>query len=86
MDQVPQVGGAILILTAFVAAQRGVMDQHARPYLLLNAIGAGVLTAVAFHERDWGFFMLEAVWTAVSMWGLVRLSRGPSEPARSPRR
>ena len=32
MDQVPQVAGAVLILTAFVAAQRGVMSQHARTY------------------------------------------------------
>ncbi len=76
MDQVPQVGGAILILTAFVAAQRGAMSQHARTYLLLNALGAAILTAVAFHERDWGFFMLEVVWTAVSVWGLIQLARG----------
>ena len=76
MDQVPQVAGAVLILTAFVAAQRGVMSQHARAYLLLNAIGAGVLTGVAFHERDWGFFMLEVVWTVVSVWGLIQLARG----------
>ena len=76
MDQVPQVAGAILILTAFVAAQRGALSQHARSYLLLNAIGAAILTGVAFHERDWGFFMLEVVWTAVSVWGLIQLARG----------
>lgn len=76
MDQIPQVAGAILILTAFVAAQRGALSQHTRAYLLLNAIGAGILTGVAFHERDWGFFMLEVVWTAVSVWGLVQLARG----------
>jgi len=76
MDQVPQVAGAVLILAAFIAAQRGVMSQHARAYLLLNAIGAGILTGVAYHERDWGFFMLEVVWTAVSVWGLIQLARG----------
>jgi hypothetical protein len=73
MDQLVQVIGALLILTAFTAAQLGAMDPHARAYLLLNLIGSVVLTYLAWHERQWGFLLLEFVWAAVSLWGLVRL-------------
>ena len=76
MDQIPQIIGAILILTAFAASQRDWMSPHSRIYLTLNLIGAAVLTGVALDERDWGFFLLEAVWTLVSAWGLASAVRG----------
>ena len=76
MDQVPQIGGAVLVLAAFAALQRGSLAPHSRLYLWLNVLGAGVLTGVALHQRDWGFFMLEAVWTLVSAWSLAQLARG----------
>jgi hypothetical protein len=31
-----------------------------------------ILTVDAWRGRQWGFVMLEAVWAAVSAWGLVR--------------
>jgi hypothetical protein len=76
MDQIPQIIGAILILTAFAAIQRDWMSPRSRIYLTLNLIGAAVLTGVALDERDWGFFLLNAVWTLVSAWGLARAVRG----------
>jgi hypothetical protein len=81
MDQLPQILGAILILTAFAASQLDRMSPHSRVYLLLNLIGAGVLTGVALDERDWGFFLLEAVWTLVSAWGLAAVLRGGTASA-----
>ncbi len=81
MDQIPQIIGAILILTAFAASQRDWMSPHSRAYLALNLIGAGVLTVVALDERDWGFFLLEAVWTLVSAWGLTAALRGGTASA-----
>jgi hypothetical protein len=80
LDQLVQVIGALLILSAFTAAQLGSMDPHSRVYLALNLVGSTVLAALAWHERQWGFLLLEAVWAAVSLWGLVQLARGRSLP------
>ena len=71
MSQAAQILGALAILAAFVAAQLGVFDVRSRVYLWLNVLGALVLAVVAWHERQWGFLLLEGVWTIVSVWGLV---------------
>jgi hypothetical protein len=76
MSQVVQVIGALSILVAFVAAQVDVFDVRSWPYLWLNFFGALVLGVVAWHERQYGFLLLEAVWTIVSAWGLVARTRG----------
>ena len=76
MDQIVQVAGALLILAAFAALQLGYMGAQSRTYLVLNLVGAAVLTALALHERQWGFLLLEAVWTVVSAWSLVRVLQG----------
>jgi hypothetical protein len=80
MDQVVQVAGALLILAAFAAAQRGRLDQHSVTYLVLNLVGSAILAVLALVEEQWGFLLLEAVWAAVSAWSLSELARG-----RSPR-
>ena len=60
MDQLVQVLGSLLILTAFAAAQRGWLSTESRRYLALNLVGAGVLTVLAAHERQLGFLLLES--------------------------
>ena len=79
MSQAAQIIGALAILTAFVAAQLGRFDVRSLAYLGLNFVGALVLGIVAWHERQYGFLLLEAVWTIVSAWGLV--TRARSAPA-----
>jgi hypothetical protein len=81
MDQLIQIAGAVVILIAFIALERGAVSPHSRLYLWLNLIGSLVLTGVAIHEFDLGFLLLEAVWAAVSLWGLVRVARGRSAAA-----
>jgi len=80
VDQLVQVIGALLILSAFAAAQFGAMDPHSRIYLVLNAVGSLILAVLAWEERQWGFLLLETVWAAVSLWGLVQLRRGQALP------
>jgi hypothetical protein len=81
MDQILQLVGAVLILVAFIAAQRNAMSPHSVVYLALNLVGSIVLTGVALHGRDWGFLMLEVVWAVVSAWGLWQVSRGRTPTA-----
>ena len=76
MDQVVQVAGALLILSAFAALQFGRMRADSRTYLLLNLVGSAVLAGLALHDEQWGFLLLEAVWALVSAWALWRLARG----------
>jgi hypothetical protein len=70
VDQLVQIVGALLILVAFAAAQFGAMDPHSRVYLVLNFVGSLILAVLAWHERQWGFLLLETVWAIVSLWGL----------------
>lgn len=78
MDQLIQIVGALLILSAFSAAQFGAMDPHSRVYLALNLVGSAILAGLAWEERQWGFLLLEFVWAIVSLWGLIQLGRGRS--------
>lgn len=74
MSQAVQLGGAAAILAAFVLAQTGRLEPRSVAYLVPNLLGAGALTAAAWIEQQWGFLLLEGVWTLVSAWGLaVRL-------------
>ncbi len=76
MDQIIQVLGAMLILLGFVLAQRGVWTTDALPYLWVNLVGAAILAWVALTDHQWGFLLLEGVWTLVSGWSIVARLRG----------
>ncbi|GAA1759669.1 CBU_0592 family membrane protein [Luedemannella helvata] len=80
MSEVMQVVGALLILAGFTAAQFGRLDPRSLPYLVVNVLGAGVLAVVAAVDGDWGFLLLEGVWTIVSAVSLFRLTRRPHTP------
>jgi hypothetical protein len=78
MSEAIQVAGAVAILVAYALGQFRVVDVRSYVYLLLNLVGALVLAVIAYVEHLWGFLLLEAVWSAVSAWGLAsRLAGKP---------
>jgi hypothetical protein len=70
VDQVIQIVGALLILTAFAAVQFERMRPDSRLYLALNLAGSAILAVLALAAAQWGFVLLESVWAIVSAWGL----------------
>jgi hypothetical protein len=76
MDQVIQIVGALLILSAYAAAQFHYLDQDSMTYLVLNLFGSAILAVLAVHEEQWGFLLLEGVWAIVTAWSIFRALRG----------
>jgi hypothetical protein len=76
MDQVVQIVGALLILAAFAAVQFDRMRTDSRLYLTLNLLGSAILAVLALASSQWGFVLLEVVWTIISAWGLLVMLRG----------
>ena len=82
MDQVVQIVASLLVLTAFVGAQRGWLATHSLLYISLNLIGAGVLAVIAAYERQLGFLLLEACWALVAGHALVLAGRHQRDVVR----
>ncbi len=76
MDQLIQIIGALLILAGFVLAQIRVWTTDAWGYLAVNLVGAAILAWLAFIDEQWGFFLLEGVWTLVTAASVATKLRG----------
>lgn len=75
MDQLISFVGAFLILGAYGGQQLGWVDPAGWLYSALNLVGAGLLTVAAWQLGQWGFVLLEGVWTVVSAGALARSLR-----------
>ncbi len=80
--QVVSVVGAVLILGAFVALQRGRWRSHSPPYLWSNFVGATLLALVATWDRQVGFILLEGAWAALALLSLLGRSPPPAPNRR----
>ncbi len=84
MEQALQLVGAVMILVAFIAAQRGVFAPQNVAYLVLNLVGSAILAVLALLDEDWGFLLLEGVWAIVSAWSLAQVLRSRSRSSLRP--
>ena len=73
--QLISLGGAAMILAAYVALQRGVLSKDDRTFNALNFVGSGLLTWIAVVDRRLGFIALEGIWALLSLWPLLRPRR-----------
>ena len=73
--QLMSVLGACLILLGFALLQLGRWRADQSIYLWANLLGAGLLSVVAWLEQQWGFLLLESVWTLVSAHSLWMRAR-----------
>jgi hypothetical protein len=78
--QIISIVGALTILTAYAANQFGWLTTTGVWYSAVNAVGAGILAVVAALEEQWGFLLLEGVWTLVSIVALLHLLRPRTAP------
>lgn len=71
-----QLLGAILILLAYALTMFGVTSQKSYSYQMLNLVGSAILGVLAWQTRQWGFLLLETVWTGISLFALLRRLSG----------
>lgn len=79
LDQLIAIIGAVLMLGAYLALQRGWVAATDRSYSVLNFVGALLLTWVAVVDRRWGFILVEGAWALLSIPGMVRRERHSRE-------
>lgn len=72
--------GMCCILAAFVFETRGVLNSRGIKYLLLMAIGSGILGIRAVHTGEWAFVVLEAAWLFASVLAIIK----PMDQLESP--
>lgn len=66
--------GMILILTAFVLETRGILHSKERLYLIMMALGSGLLAVRAYLIDEWAFLILEVAWflaAVLGIWSIV---------------
>lgn len=80
LEQLIEIAGAVMILAAYALAQFRGLDRHGYPYLLLNLVGGAILAVLAGVHLQWGFLLLQVVWTLVALWGLLELLRRGAMP------
>ena len=68
--------GMMLILSAFFLETRDILNSKKWPYLILMALGSGLLAVRAYLIDEWAFFILEIAWFAAAILGLwsIRMS------------
>jgi hypothetical protein len=79
--------GVVCFLAAYLLLQKGTLKPDSYPYLLLNLAGALLLVLSLLWNWNLPAFLLEAIWGAISAYGLYKRATRHHPPAtihRSP--
>tara|TARA_B110000046_G_scaffold45085_2_gene50160 strand:+ start:297 stop:587 length:291 start_codon:yes stop_codon:yes gene_type:complete len=72
--------GMFLILCAFFLETQSVIHSKASSYLMLMAIGSGILAIRAYLIEEWAFLILEVAWFFTAVAGFIR--RESNKPSK----
>ena len=75
LHQIASVVGALLVLAAYVALQRGWLGREDRAFNAMNFFGSALLTWIAVVDQRLGFILLEGIWALLSLPGTLRPPR-----------
>ena len=67
--------GMMCIMLAFLLETRNVLHSKQPTYLVLMAVGSGLLGVRAFLIVEWAFFVLEVVWCGAAVLALISLGK-----------
>ena len=64
--------GVVILLIAFFLNLFGYLEKDNVWYSLLNVIGAALAGIASYLIPYWPFFVLEIIWTVVSVFGFIK--------------
>lgn len=71
--------GVILVLAAYLLLQLERISATRPPYLIASGPGASLILISLLTDFSLSAFVIEAAWLLISVYGLMRRLRGPSE-------
>ena len=74
------IAGTLMVLAAFFLLQAGRLTGTGLVYQLLNLFGAGGVLVSLLGQFNVSVFLLEAVWVAISAYGIVRSVKARNRP------
>ncbi|WP_028839717.1 MULTISPECIES: CBU_0592 family membrane protein [Thermomonas] len=76
------IAGTLAVLVAFFLLQAGKLSGTGIVYQLLNLFGSGGVLVSLLGKFNVSVFVLEAVWMAISAYGIVRTLRAKRPEAQ----
>ena len=64
--------GVVILLIAFFLNLFGYLEKDDVWYSLLNIVGAALAGVASYLIPYWPFFVLEIIWTVVSVFGFIK--------------
>ncbi len=71
--------GVFVILATYLLLQLQRLSATRPPYLLANGLGALLILISLMNQFNLSAFVIEAAWLLISVYGLIRCLRDPSE-------